>query len=294
MLPVVDLLKFQLRTIACSLKLQHSMRLAFMLLLIHMMLSMKSMLLVVKETVPHLAAGFPLIPSDKGLGSSTQDADVDQTGSPITNPPSLIPSGSTGSNLGTGAPSQGSDASAGSGETDSIVTQPALVPLLPRHKQTNSIAFLTLLATSSIGLHYHQWYGGFQEQGVDIDIPAGTPVASLSSGVIMGAGFYGGGGVITIRTDGLGDLYYQHLDGIDQAISLCNGNCTGQRVSAGTLLGSSGGDCGWHSWGNPCPAFSSGEHIEIGINPVWCGLWGPCPHPGSSQDPLPWIRSLGN
>lgn len=145
--------------------------------------------------------------------------------------------------------------------------------------------FLSVLRSHNIGLYYHQWYGGFQEQGVDFDIPAGTEVVALASGIVVGAGYYGGGGVVTIRTENTGDIYYQHLDSIQVA--------TGTQISTGDTLGTSGGDCGWHTFGNPCPTYSSGEHLEIGINPIYCGLWGSCPHPGPSQDPLPWIESLG-
>lgn len=135
-----------------------------------------------------------------------------------------------------------------------------------------------MLHNAPIGLRYHQWYGGFQEQGVDIDIPAGTSIASLTSGVVVGAGFYGGGGVVTIRNDSPGDVYYQHLDSINVT--------TGQYITEGDVVGTSGGDCGWHSWGNPCYEYSSGAHLELGVNPVYCGLWGSCPHPGPSVDPM--------
>ena len=134
------------------------------------------------------------------------------------------------------------------------------------------------------------WY----DEGVDIGMPAGTLITSLCSGPVVGAGFYGGGGVVTVRCAGIGDVYVQHLDWINY------GNCNGQVdgcgwASYGSVLGGSGGDCGWHNFGNPCAlGFSTGDHIEVGVNPGYYGIWGPYPHPGGWYRPVQWIQSGGN
>src|SRR5690242_10942552 len=62
-----------------------------------------------------------------------------------------------------------------------------------------------------------QYYNGTYEMGEDLGTPQGTPIISLVSGRLVGAGFYGGGGVVTVQTTLNGataDLYVQHLDSI--------------------------------------------------------------------------------
>lgn len=146
-------------------------------------------------------------------------------------------------------------------------------------------------------------YNGTQEVGEDLGTPQGTPITSLVSGQLVGAGFYGGGGVVAVRTTLNGkpaDFYVQHLESI-RNVRLCQyGNCGGQYVSRGELLGYSGGDCLWHygpGFGkfNACAAhFSNGPHIEIGINPPYYGIWGPDPHPGPNYNPFRTILALIN
>jgi LysM repeat protein len=141
------------------------------------------------------------------------------------------------------------------------------------------------------------------EMGEDIGTPQGTPITSLVSGRLVGAGFYGGGGVVTVRTTLNGaraDFYVQHLDRIVN-VDLCQyGNCGDQYVSRGELLGYSGGDCKWHygpGFGkfNACANhFSNGPHTEVGINPPWYGIWGPYPHPGRNYNPHSTVLALIN
>ena len=148
-----------------------------------------------------------------------------------------------------------------------------------------------------------QYYNGYYEVGEDLATPEGTPIISLVSGQLVGAGFYAGGGVVSVRTTLNGataDLYVKHLDSIVN-VGLCQfGNCGGQTVYSGELLGYSGGDCNWHygpgyGYFNPCAAgFSGGQHTEVGINPPWYGIWGPYPQPGPNYDPYWTILSLFN
>jgi len=110
------------------------------------------------------------------------------------------------------------------------------------------------------------------EGGIDISLPAQTQITALCDGTVQGVGTYWGGGVVTVRCDvpGLGpaDVYYQHIQ-ISQALKACTyGNCFGQKVTRGQLLG----------WSQVNPGV-----VEVGINPPWYGIWGPDPHPG------PWI-----
>lgn len=112
------------------------------------------------------------------------------------------------------------------------------------------------------------------EGGVDIDLPANTPIYNLATGALQGAGTFThpngnpGYGVVTILVPGVGDVYYQHLD-LAPGIPICyNGNCNGVVIPAGTLLG----------WIHP-----GVNEIEVGINPGWGGIWGPNPKPG------PWV-----
>ncbi len=137
------------------------------------------------------------------------------------------------------------------------------------------------------------------EGGIDIGLPAGTPVTALCSGEIVGAGnFYHpdgtpGYGVVTIRCNvpgmGKGDLYYQHIaisPGINQCViggpygqSVPRAQCKGQTVQRGQLLG----------WSKNPPG-----DLEIGLNPPWYGVWGPSPHPGPWVDPEIYLKNLAN
>ena len=148
-----------------------------------------------------------------------------------------------------------------------------------------------------------QAYNGSTEFGEDLGTPQGTPISSLVSGYLVGAGFYGGGGVVTVKTTLNGapaDFYVQHLDSIVNVRLCAYGNCGGQYVRRGELIGYSGGDCNWHygsGYGrfNPCVVhFSNGSHIEIGINPPWYGIWGTYPQPGRNYNPHGTILALIN
>ncbi|MFL5624034.1 MAG: LysM peptidoglycan-binding domain-containing protein [Ktedonobacteraceae bacterium] len=168
----------------------------------------------------------------------------------------------------------------------------------PVYAQSNTVAFLAWYMYPIT-----KPYNGSTEFGEDLGTPQGTPITSLVSGQLVGAGFYGGGGVVTVKTTLNGapaDFYVQHLDSIVN-VSLCQyGNCGGQYVTRGELLGYSGGECNWRygpGFGkfNACANhFSNGPHIEIGINPPYYGIWGTSPHPGPNYNPYSTFVALIN
>jgi hypothetical protein len=170
------------------------------------------------------------------------------------------------------------------------------------HAQSKTVASLAWYMYP-ITQAYNSSYNGSKEVGEDLGTPAGTPITSLVSGQLVGAGFYGGGGVVAVRTTLNGepaDFYVQHLVRIVN-VGLCRyGDCGDQYVSRGQLLGYSGGDCFWHygpGFGrfNACVAgFSNGPHTEIGINPPYYGIWGPYPHPGPNYNPYRTVLALIN
>jgi hypothetical protein len=142
--------------------------------------------------------------------------------------------------------------------------------------------------------------GVSDEGGVDVPLPNRTPIYALATGPLRGAGyFYHGGpyfssqetgaggspgyGVVSeqINVPGLGleDLYYQHID-IAPGINFCqSGNCGGQIVQKGQLIG-------WSK--SQLAVFGSGSatgpaeaEIGLGANTKWGGIWGAPSDPGS-------------
>lgn len=141
------------------------------------------------------------------------------------------------------------------------------------------------------------------EMGQDIPMPLDTPITSPVAGPVVGVGYYGGGGVVTIRCipgggeSILTDVYFQHLD--------CIYVKYGDQVVEGQIIGTSGGglrgqgtsECGHYS----NSTYSTGPHIEIGFNYGAVGnkkgaggIWGKLPHPSSSRDPLHWLESVAS
>ncbi len=137
--------------------------------------------------------------------------------------------------------------------------------------------------------HITQLFGQNGETGIDLSEPwdavnGGTPITSLTYGTVLGVGTYGGGGVVSINSvlPGMGhtSVYYQHLD--TMAVK------PGDTVFVGQLIGTSGGQ---NSGGlHPAtPQFSSGPHIEVGLNAPYGSFWAPL---GTNTDPKPWLDNL--
>lgn len=130
-----------------------------------------------------------------------------------------------------------------------------------------------------------QRFGQNGETGVDMGMPMGTPITSLTDGQVLGMGYYGGGGVVSVKSSVQGktaSVYYQHLDLISPTIAV------GSTVKPGDMIGWSGGQLsgGHHP---STPQFSSGPHLEVGLNAPFGGMWHPL---GANRDPLPWLRYL--
>lgn len=146
--------------------------------------------------------------------------------------------------------------------------------------------------------------GVTDEGGVDVPLTAGTPIYALATGPLRGAGyFYHGGpyfstqeygasanapgyGVVSeqVNVPGLGleDLYYQHID-IAPGINLCqSGNCGGQVVQEGQLIG--------YSKNPPGEA-----EVGLGANTSWGGIWGAVSDPGQwVSDPRSALTNLAS
>lgn len=145
-----------------------------------------------------------------------------------------------------------------------------------------------------IGQTFKGGFDGSGENGVDIGMPTGTPVYALSSGTIKGQGYYGGGGVVSIREQPGRVWYYQHLDLIEPGIE------QGQtkQIQKGQLIGWSGGQSGYGRHPVTSLAYSNDghgngwPHIEVGINAPWGGIWGG--GEGPNVDPMPALRALSS
>jgi hypothetical protein len=131
------------------------------------------------------------------------------------------------------------------------------------------------------------------ETGIDIGTHGkiDLPVYAVSSGKILGSGYYGGGGVVSEQStihyggiNGPASIYYQHLD--KTLVS------KGQDVVQGQLIGLSGGQLSGGS--HPSSSqFSTGPHIEIGINAPYGkanqSIWSPL---GPNVNPLGFFQGL--
>lgn len=130
-----------------------------------------------------------------------------------------------------------------------------------------------------------QTWGQNGETGVDLGLPLDTPITSLTTGRVRGMGYYGGGGVVAVGSYVMGrmrSVYYQHLDLIAPGLTV------GSVVSPGKVIGWSGGQLsgGHHP---STPQFSSGPHLEVGLDAPYGGMWAPL---GANVDPLPWLEAI--
>jgi murein DD-endopeptidase MepM/ murein hydrolase activator NlpD len=104
------------------------------------------------------------------------------------------------------------------------------------------------------------WRWGRMHQGIDIGASTGTPIAAVSSGTVIVAGWNGGYGQLVVVDHGGGvSTAYAHMSAMSVSV--------GQSVGQGTILGAVG------STGN-----STGPHLhfEVRIN-------------GAATDPLPYL-----
>ncbi len=143
-----------------------------------------------------------------------------------------------------------------------------------------------------------QSFGQNGETGVDIGMPSGTPIYAITGGPVLGAGYYGGGGVVSIGStidyagiNGPATIYYQHLSHLFVQ--------PGQVVYPGEQIGTSGGGVGdlinYNGVVQPAQSqswyggYSSGPHIEVGINAPYGGMWAP---QGPNVNPLGFLQGL--
>src|SRR5579862_7979948 len=54
-------------------------------------------------------------------------------------------------------------------------------------------------------------HNGFEEVGTDFGMPVDTPIYAVESGPVLGVGYYGGGGVVSVKAAATISEYYQHL-----------------------------------------------------------------------------------
>jgi Peptidase family M23 len=147
---------------------------------------------------------------------------------------------------------------------------------------------------SSVGAELSYWlthvaqtfkggHPGSGENGYDFSMPRGTPVYAILPGKVVGSGYYNGGGVVSVQYNPQNIIYYQHLD-LDQVN-------VGDQIAVGQQIGLSGGQT---SGGNhPATCCSSFEHIEVGINAPFGGIWNPN-NVTPNADPIGLFNSLNS
>ena len=140
-----------------------------------------------------------------------------------------------------------------------------------------------------------QKFGVNGETGIDIGTHGkiDVPVYAVTAGKVIGAGYYGGGGVVSEQSNinygginGPASIYYQHLDEVLAKV--------GEVVSPGQLIGLSGGQLsGGHHPSSRL--YSTGPHIEIGINAPYGkanqSIWSPL---GPNVNPLGFFQALAS
>ncbi len=140
---------------------------------------------------------------------------------------------------------------------------------------------------SHITQRFKGGWDGSGENGIDVGMPTGTPVYAVAGGTVVGHGYYAGGGVVSVEQEKGMVWYYQHLDLAEPGIE--SGQVT--QVQPGQLIGWSGGQLS----GGRHPSsrkFSTGPHIEVGVNAPWGGIWGPKADKGPNVDPLPFLEAI--
>lgn len=95
--------------------------------------------------------------------------------------------------------------------------------------------------------------------GIDLGVPQGTPVVSVSGGIAYTADNPGGYGWYVVVKDAVHEYYYGHLSRIDVN--------SGQTIAAGQPIGLSGG-----TPGTPGAGSSTGPHLHFGVK-LLDGQW---------------------
>lgn len=113
--------------------------------------------------------------------------------------------------------------------------------------------------------------------GTDLFAPRGTPILSISSGVVTGAGYDSlGGNYVLIRGDDGRDYYYAHMQN-NPFVGM------GQRVTSGLPIGEVGDS------GN---AVGTGTHLHLGIGYGIQGGGGPTGGVGINFDAQTFLKNL--
>lgn len=116
------------------------------------------------------------------------------------------------------------------------------------------------------GETFGQSFNGNVERGNDLGMLFHTSITDLLPGTVTDVSYHGWGGQVGILSSlpGYGSFitYYQHLDTIDPSIQV------GTNVFSGEQLGLSGGQLSGGLHPNS-PQYSSGPHVEFGINAPW-------------------------
>ena len=117
---------------------------------------------------------------------------------------------------------------------------------------------------SGYGMRIHPVHGDQRmHHGIDLDAPAGTPVAAISDGIVTFAGERGGYGNLVVIDHGGGfETRYAH----QEHLSVTEGDL----VRAGDVLGAVGST-----------GVSTGPHLHFEVR-----------RDGESVDPEPWLRAL--
>lgn len=150
-----------------------------------------------------------------------------------------------------------------------------------------------LLSTIDNPNNWGRWKPGAaaaNEGGVDLTLPHGTPIYALADGKLEGFGSFThadgspGYGVLTEQVqnvpglNGPANVYYQHINLAPGFQACTNGNCGGQTVKRGQLIGYTRPDM---------------YGLEVGINPGWRGVWAGSTATGPwVTDPRPYLKAL--
>lgn len=149
---------------------------------------------------------------------------------------------------------------------------PSALPLTRSQPNPSGYAFPVQGFNGDIPLHH-----GSHPGAADLFAPRGTPVVSMSDGVVTSTGTGGAGGnSVTIKDDQGLMYYYAHLNEAPQVQQ-------GQRVTAGQPIGTVGDS------GN---AAGTGTHLHLGIGESIISGTGPSGGAGSNFNANEFLRNV--